>query len=464
MTSALNPTNNAYADLFTQARTIWSAGVAAVDSTKLVQRVIRCDDHSLEILDHRFLLARIERIIVVGAGKAGAGMAAGVEEALGERLVDAKVTGWVNVPADCARPLRRIHLHPARPAGMNEPTEEAVQGCDRILDLVRSMNDNDLCLVLISGGGSALLPAPINGISLADKLAVTRQLMQSGATIQEMNTVRKRLSRVKGGGLLRAISAGTVITLIISDVAGDPLDIIASGPTVCDQGTAQDALHVLEQLIGRNHQEKMIPRSVWNVLDQLAAAGARRQPPAVTCQNIVIGNNQTAVKAAADMAQNLGYEVRNLGSDRQGIAKEVGVELAELALAARDEDLTRGVCFVAGGEPVVKLTPTKLPRRGGRNQEVALAAATRFENEHIERLIVLSGGTDGEDGPTDAAGAYFDADIQCTTKSRGLHPDEFLKINDSYTFFSQVGGLLKTGPTHTNVMDLQIVLVAGKQP
>jgi hydroxypyruvate reductase len=443
------------------AQTIWHAGVAAVNSTKLVQNAIRQDQNAIVVSDETFIVERLRRIVVVGAGKAGAGMAAGVETALGEELVDSKVVGWINVPEDCVRPLRRIHLHPARPAAVNEPTAAGVFGSNQILDLVSTLTNDDLCLVLISGGGSALLPAPSIGISLEDKLGVTRFLMRSGATIQELNTVRKRLSRIKGGGLLRAAKAGHFISLIISDVPGDPIDIIASAPALCDNGTAKDAIDVLERFAGQPDPQQLIPNSVWRSLKDQANTTTLESTHTIPCSNHIIGNNMTALSAAANEAKKLGYEVRLLGTNRQGIAKEVGVELAELSLVARNESQSRAICYLAGGEPVVKLSSTNKPRRGGRNQEVALSAACRLMHEDASRLVVLSGGTDGEDGPTDAAGAVFDESIQKRTKSQGLNAEEFLEINDSYTFFDQVGGLLKTGPTNTNVMDLQIALIAG---
>ena len=200
----------------------------------------------------RLPLDEIRRIVVVGAGKAGAGMAEAVEKALGPQLMAEKqLTGWVNVPADCVRPLQRIHLHAARPAGVNEPTPEGVAGALEILRLVASLGPDDLCLCLLSGGGSALMPAPVEGISLADKLAVTRHLSAAGANIEQLNTVRKQLSRIKGGGLLRACRAGRLVSLIISDVLGDPLEIIASGPTVPDSSTPQEALDVLDRFDAR---------------------------------------------------------------------------------------------------------------------------------------------------------------------------------------------------------------------
>ncbi len=446
-----------------QAEAIWSAGVAAVDSAALVRRAIRCDDSAITVSGQRLDIASIGRIIVIGAGKAGAGMAAGIESSFGSELVASKVFGWINVPSGCIRPLQQIHLHAARPAGVNEPTSDGVFGCQRILELVSSLDENDLCLVLISGGGSALLPAPVPGISLEDKLKVTRCLMRSGATIQELNTVRKRLSLVKGGGLLRAAKAGRMIALIISDVPGDPLDIIASGPTVCDTGTANDAFAVLQKYSTRTTHNSTVPDSVWKVLEEQIRKGDARNIPAIHCRNCIIGNNQTALDAAASHARSLGFEVRDLGTNRQGIASDIGVELAEICLTSRPEAVGKGLCFLGGGEPVVRLAATDRPRKGGRNQEVALAAGDRWANEDIRRFVVLSGGTDGEDGPTDAAGAFYDAAIQENARKRGLQPNEFLAINDSYTFFDQVGGLIKTGPTHTNVMDLQIALVSGDE-
>ncbi|MBC7821790.1 MAG: glycerate-2-kinase family protein, partial [Planctomycetaceae bacterium] len=247
-----------------QARAIWEAGVAAVASDRLVRNVVSCDSRTLSVCGESFAVGSLGGIIVLGTGKAGAGMASAIEAALGEELVDAKVTGWVNVPADCVRPLRRVVLHAARPAGVNEPTEEGVFGTQRILELAHNSGPNDVVLVLISGGGSALAPAPVPGISLADKQAVTRFLMRSGASIQELNTVRKHLSLFKGGGLARATShARAVITLIISDVIGDPLDVIASGPTVEDTSTVADALAVLERF---GAQPPQVPESIFTVL------------------------------------------------------------------------------------------------------------------------------------------------------------------------------------------------------
>src|SRR5262245_28891785 len=242
---------------------IWRCGVEAVRAERLVRNAVQCRGEQLTICGREFHVSQLGKIAVVGAGKAGAGMAAAVEEILGAELVDRQVVGWINVPADCVRPLRKIVLHAARPAGVNEPTADGVIGSHKILEIVSGLTKIDLCLVLISGGGSALLPAPAPGLTLADKQAVTRFLMLSGATIGELNTVRKRLSRIKGGNLARASRAGQTISLIISDVVGDPLDVIASGPTVADTTTAADALAVLRKFAASSPQ---IPQAVLEVL------------------------------------------------------------------------------------------------------------------------------------------------------------------------------------------------------
>ena len=311
---------------------IWQAGVAAVDSERLVRERVHFAGGRLEVADHAFELAPTSRIVAVGAGKAGAGMAAGLEAALADTPAFDRLTGWVNVPADCVRPLPHIHLHPARPAALNEPTEAGVAGSRTILRLVSQLSADDVAIVLLSGGGSALLPAPISGISLADKQAVTRHLMSSGATINELNCVRKQLSDIKGGNLARAAQGTRLISLIISDVIGDPLDVIASGPTIADRTTAADAIAVLKKFApGRNP----IPDAVWSVLEAKSRAPAEPPLPK-NIYNIVIGNNATALGAATQKAIDLGYKAESLGSEQQGFARDVGCELAQLARSMRD--------------------------------------------------------------------------------------------------------------------------------
>ncbi|MGE3316774.1 MAG: glycerate kinase [Planctomycetaceae bacterium] len=449
------------------AEAIWKAGVDAVDSGRLVRRAVRLEPASesgrrwLAIDRERYDVSNVGRIAVVGAGKAGAGMAAALEEILSAAGLLDRVTGWINVPADCVRPLRKIHLHAARPAGVNEPTDEGVRGAERILEIVSGLDARDLCIVIISGGGSALLPAPVPEITLEDKRAVTRFLMSNGATIRELNTVRKQLSRIKGGGLARASHAGSTIALIISDIIGDPLDMIASGPTVVESTRPGDALAVLK---GFARDRNAIPARVWNYLEHASSTASDETPhhPA-SVRNIVIGNNQVAIEAAADCARKLGYAVESLGSLNEGEARDVGRDLALRSRKIRNTRPTdqQPVCILSGGEPVVHLAKSGKPRKGGRNQELALAALIELWPDGIERIAILSGGTDGEDGPTDAAGAVIDTDVFQIARGRQLDPASFLSINNAYPFFDETGGLLKTGPTHTNVMDLRVALIGG---
>lgn len=441
------------------ALAIWQAGVEAVRSETLVRNCLKVVGSQLHVADRVFDLTSLGRIAVVGAGKAGAGMAAAAEAALGPQVVAEKVTGWVNVPADCVRKLSKIHLHAARPAGVNEPTREGVAGSEAILNLVGKLGPSDLCLVLISGGGSALLPAPVEGVSLADKAVVTRLLMHRGATINELNTVRKKLSRIKGGGLARATRAGSIITLIISDVIGDPLDVIASGPTVEDTAFPNEALQVLRRFAP---QANDVPASVWNALERAANRPAAIRISAKV-ENIVIGNNAVALDAAAKKARELGYAVHSLGSNNQGEAAEVGRDLLEACQSIRDQQspVAPPCCVLSGGEPIVQLTPHSGPRKGGRNQHLVLAAANTAWNTGLEGIVLLSGGTDGEDGPTDAAGAWVNDEVLANARRLEIVPATDLAIHNAYHFFDEAGGLLKTGPTHTNVMDLRVGIISA---
>ncbi len=454
------------AQLRRDAMAIWQYAVDAVGSERLVRENVHLVQHprgpTLEMAGQAVELAPLRRMVVVGAGKAGAGMAAGLEAALGPDVLHEKnVSGWVNVPADCVRKLARIHLHAARPAGVNEPTPEGAAGAAEIMRLVGQLEPDDLCIALISGGGSALLPLPIEGITLDDKLAVTRFLSAAGAPIDELNTVRKQLSLIKGGGLARACGAGHLVTLIISDVLGDPLDLIASGPTVNDPSTPSDALKIL------NRYDALAAGISERVMTALARRQSeRRQPPRCRVTNHIIGHNALAVAAAAREAQRLGYRVQCESATRsEGPAETIGRQLADKALALRAGGECN--CFISGGEPTVKLVDSASRGRGGRNQQLVLAAVERLESADARGaetggILILSGGTDGEDGPTDAAGALADAEIIAAAKSHQLDPSEYLARNDAYHWFEPLGGLIKTGPTHTNVCDVRVVLVDEK--
>ena len=369
---------------------------------------------------------------MVGAGKAGAGMAEAVENILGPKLRREKqLGGWVNVPADCVRPLECIHLHAARPAGVNEPRPEGVLGSREILRIVESLGPDDLCLCLLSGGGSALLPAPVEGITLEDKLAVTRHLSAAGANIDQLNTVRKQLSRIKGGGLSRACRAGLLISLIISDVPGDRLDVIASGPTVeilprrkrrwrCSPNFAlarrafrRESSSIYSKnlrLSGRNCLLPLRARANVGSSQPLGRTNTAR------ILNFIIGNNATAVDAAGMAAERLGYSHAMSSSNRpEGFAEDVGRHLAEIALRMRTGPGPN--CLISGGEPVVRLVESSRRGLGGRNQQLVLAAFEFLAEDGAAGIAILSGGTDGEDGPTDAAGAVLNEEILAAAES-----------------------------------------------
>lgn len=449
------------------AETIWRAGVRAVDSAAAVRRQIQADGQRLRVAGRLLDPADFDRIEVVGCGKAGAGMASGFESAVLESEWESRISGWVNVPADCVRSLRRIHLHAARPAGINEPTDVGVQGTLEILGRVRNLTSRDVCVVLLSGGASALLCCPAPGITLADKLAVTRALAASGAPIQELNLVRTQLSQVKGGRLAAACNAGVLIALIISDVIGDPLEVIGSGPTVSAPCRAEQALQILtdRRLISES------PESVLSFLKTRSQLDTASVPPRSAVINRIVASNSIALNAAAEKAGQLGYQVQSLGSANSGDAATEGRHLISKLLTLKglqDVQSQRPTCVLSGGEPTVNLSrpesinssSSESPAKGGRNQELVLSAITACPNaSDWSGLALMSGGTDGEDGPTDAAGAFADEELVARIAGIGLNPAEFLARHSSYDFFTAIDGLFRTGPTHTNVMDLRVGLV-----
>jgi hydroxypyruvate reductase/glycerate 2-kinase len=431
------------------AEAIWRAAVEAVEPEPLVRRAL--SDPALGVAQ---AVRAAPRIVVLGAGKAGAAMADAVERCLHDRL--ACVEGIVNVPAETARPLHSIRLHAARPAATNFPTPEGVDGARQMLELARQAGPDDVALCLLSGGGSALLPAPVEGVTLADKLAVTRLLHQCGATINEMNAVRKHLSDIKGGRLAQAFTGRALFSLIISDVVGDPLDVIASGPTAADSTTFAGALDVLERY-------QLTARTPANVLAHLRR-GARGEVPETPkslpglVHNLILGNNVRALAAAQKCAEDLGYRVLNLGSAIEGETRHVAAVHAGIARSILEQriPLPPPVCVLSGGETTVTLGPDA--GKGGRNQEFVLAALLKLGA--VPSVVVLSGGTDGEDGPTDAAGALADATTLSRAASLGLDARRFLEANDAYPFFDATGSLFRTGLTQTNVMDVRVFLIA----
>lgn len=438
---------------------IWRAGVRSVDSTAAVQRHCQCTSTCLTIAGEQFQSSEIDRIVVVGAGKAGAGMAHGIELVVSGTPWEKKLSGWINVPEDCARPLRHLQLFGARPPGRNEPTEAVLRGTNEILLRVQSLTTRDLCIVLLSGGASALLCRPVSGITLDDKLAVTRLLANSGAPIQDLNLVRSQISLVKGGRLAEARRAGRMIALVISDVIGDPLEFIGSGPTYPSQSRPIDALKGLQE---RGLLEQ-VPASVRNYLEEaalVAQSETGKQPPVTHC---IVASNRIAIESARQAAVEMGYEVVRVLTDVVGDAAQQGAYFAELVArlraTARGAAEKRKLCLLGGGETTVRLnSDATLNGRGGRNQEFVLAAIAAHPNpEFWDGIAILSGGTDGEDGPTDAAGAV--ADFSIVQQTANMNVADALRRHDAWTLLNSVQGLIKTGPTHTNVMDLFVGLV-----
>ena len=444
-----------------QAKDIWNAAVNAVRPSVLIAKALSDKAMLRE-------LRRARRILVLGGGKAGTAMSAAVEECLGDVLN--KVEGIVNVPAELVRPLKRIRLHAARPSGSNHPTLEGVVGTEEILRLAREAGPNDVALCLMSGGGSALLPAPAQGLTLADKRAITRLLHSCGATINEMNVVRKHLSAFKGGRLAQAFTGKSLYSLIISDVIGDPLDVIASGPTASDPSTFAEALAVLEryQLLTRRRPEGSTPAAVIEHLQRGSRGELTETPKTLPghIHNIIIGNNVQALSVAENRARQLGFAVLNLGSYLEGDTRQLAIGMMGMVRGILEQGtpISPPACILSGGETTVTLG--EKPGQGGRNQEFVLAALAKLGtlgNRSLEEVAILSGGSDGEDGPTDAAGAVGNLDTMLAAGKLGLNVEDFLKRHDSYTFFKATGGLLVTGLTGTNVMDLRVILVGGNK-
>jgi glycerate 2-kinase len=434
--------------LSADALAIWHAGVDAVRPGDLVASYTQTDP------DFQRSIASAKRILVVGAGKAGAAMSEGLESGLADRIDT--ITGMLNVPADVVRPLNRIVLHAARSPASNHPTLEGVLGAEKMLALLQSAGPDDVAICLLSGGGSALLPLPL-AVSLEDKQAVTRLLHNCGATIHEMNAVRKHLSRIKGGRLAEAFRGRDLFSLIISDVVGDPLDVIASGPTAADRSTFADALAVLD----RYGLREKAPQVVVSHLESGAAGQIPETPKSVPrhVRNVLLGNNALALRAAAAKAEGLGYRVINLGAFVEGETQAVATVVAGIVRSVRADGLPvpPPACILIGGETTVTLGPGH--GKGGRNQEFVLAVLHKLGDGGIRRLAVLSGGTDGEDGPTDAAGAVADEQTLVEIRRRGLDVASHLNRHDAYPLFDAVGGLIRTGLTQTNVMDVRVVIV-----
>jgi len=422
-----------------------------LDSESLVKKKVSINDSILSVDQREYNLKDYEHIYVIGGGKACAPMAKTIEEILGDRLED----GIVIVKYGHSLPLKKIKIieasHPL-------PDANGLEGTSEILRLLSRTGKKDLVICLISGGGSALLVQPHNEISLQDIQTTSNELLACGATIDEINAVRKHLSIIKGGHLAQASYPSALITLILSDVIGDPLDIIASGPTVPDESTFEDACKVIEKY----SLEDRIPDSVCKLLKKGQRGEARENPKKgdkvfTNTQNIIIGSNKIALEAAKEKAIDLGYNTLILSSMVQGESKEAAIFFSAIAKEVHHTGtpVYKPACIIAGGETTVTI---KGNGKGGRNQEFALSAA--MEIEGYDGIVVLSAGTDGTDGPTDATGAIVDSNTCKDAREKFcLKPEDYLSRNDSYNFFSKTGEHIITGPTLTNVMDIMISLI-----
>jgi hydroxypyruvate reductase len=425
---------------------IFKAALLAADPVQAVLRHVRLKDTTLIAGRRRYDLRRFDRIYVIGAGKASAMMALALERLLGKRITG----GLINVKYGHTARLRRVEINEC---GHPIPDEQGVYGARRIMAIAASAGPNDLLLCVMSGGGSALLPFPVRPITLAEKQDATRLLLECGANIHEMNTIRKHLSAIKGGLLARAAEPAPVLSLLLSDVVGDDIGVIGSGPTAPDPSTFADALGIIDHygLRGR------LPRTVRERLERGCGGELEDTPKRIeNAQNLVIGSNRLAIEAAAAKAKQLGYRTLVLSTVIEGETRDVArvhVAIAKEILASGNP-VKRPACILSGGETTVTIHGAGL---GGRNQEFALAAALDLDG--IRDTGVLSAGTDGTDGPTDAAGAYADGNTVQRAKQTGREAKRYLMKNDSYHFFEALEDLIKTGPTGTNVMDVRIVLV-----
>jgi len=437
-------------DLLTIAR----RAVEAVSPGPALRTAVRLDGDRLTVGGEDYDLTRFRRVLLLGAGKGAAAMAEAMENILGDRL-DA---GLVVTKYGHGLPLARTEvLEAAHPV----PDEAGVRGAQRLLDMAESATADDLILCLISGGASALIPAPQAPVTLADKQAATRSLLACGASIHEINTVRKHLSRLKGGRLARALAPATTAALIISDVVGDDLDVIASGPTAPDGSTFADCRAILDRYRLCHHVpesvERLVDAGCAGRIDETCKTG---DPCFAQVRNVIVAGNGMALDGAASAARELGYAPVVTDPALCGEARDKARELVRLAAgyARGGRELRPPVCLLAGGETTVTL---RGPGKGGRNQEFALAAALELADLGPEgaRLAVLSLGTDGTDGPTDAAGGLALPDTAGPERIDAARAA--LADNDAYPFLDAAGALLKTGPTRTNVMDVVAVLVSG---
>jgi glycerate 2-kinase len=434
----------------TLALTSLESALNAADPKKIIKSKLLLKNSILHVNGYSFNLKEFKNIYVIGGGKASGLMADALEQVLSTRIKN----GFVNVPRGSKHKTGIIELHEA---SHPIPDEAGVEGTRRMLEMAEKAKEDDLVICLISGGGSSLMPLPRDEISIADKRQITDAMLKSGATINEINTVRKHISDFKGGWLAKKAYPATILNLILSDVVGDPLDFIASGPTVPDSTTFSDAIKVLEKY----GLWSKAPASIRKVLSD-GEKGIIPETPKADDEafrkvfNVVVGNNRLASLTARECLKSEGLNTLLLTATMEGEARHVGTMLASIAreVSISGKPVPKPAGIIAGGETTVTVTGKGL---GGRNQEIPLAAVRSLKD--MNGVVVASLSTDGVDGPTDAAGAIVDGKTLERAVKIGLTPEEYLAKNDSYHFFSKLGDLIFTGPTGTNVNDVSVIVV-----
>jgi glycerate 2-kinase len=434
------------------ALTILEAALNAVDPKNAVMDKLRITEGNIVTDGFTMPLGEVDRILIVGGGKAGGPMAEALEEILGDKIEG----GVVNMLRGTETKYRVNHVK-LNPSSHPVPDDEGVKGVREMMSLTSNLSPKDLVFAIISGGGSALMPLPADGVSLEDVQDVTRRLLSSGATINELNAVRKHLSAFKGGQLAANCYPATLVSLILSDVVGDPLDIIASGPTAPDPSTYETAHEVLVRYGVWGSVSPAVKKRIKQGLTSKATETPKPGDHVFdNVYNVVVANNLKASQAAAAKAEGLGYNTEVISTFVEGEARHVGTVYAGLArsVAVNDIPVPKPGALLLGGETTVTVTGSGI---GGRNQELALSALMRIAGHDC---VILALGSDGIDGPTDAAGALVDGASLNSAKSKGLDPEKHLIENDSYSFFKDLGDAVFTGPTGTNVNDLTLILAA----
>lgn len=437
-------------ELRKDARELFDQAIKEADPRKCVLEHLELKGERLRVGGESFNLSDFKSVYVVAFGKAASAMAAALEELLGERITEGIVVS--NARSERAFQKMDFHLssHPV-------PDEKSVEAAKKVVSLLEKSGEKDLVIFLISGGGSSILAMPSEGLTIEDKRAATQRLMLRGVDTYGLNTVRKKMSQIKGGGLLKKALPSQVITLILSDVVGDRLEFIASGPTVPDTTTHQDAWRVIEAL---ELEHKIPPRVVVHLEKGRKKSGSptmdREQYERSGATTIVVGNNHKAIVSMEKMAKKMGYNTLFLSSQISGEAREVAKVLAGISFDIKrfGRPVKKPACILFGGETTVNVMGRG---RGGRNTETALSFC--FEITGSKGIVGLFAGTDGIDGPTDAAGAICDGQSRLVARSMGISARDHLADNDSYSFFETLGDLIKTGSTGTNVMDVGVVLI-----